>query len=265
MKTNQILHGDCTRLLKTVPSESIDLVLTDPPYFVGYRDRSGRTIANDTDPASVLGAFNDVFRVLKRDSFCISFYGWNQVDAFVRIWRQAGFRPVGHLVWHKNYASSSKFLRARHEQAYLLAKGSPAMPEKPLDDVRPWQYTGNGRHPTEKAPGILRPLIECFTKPGDVVLDPFAGSGSTLVAAAMTGRRYLGIELEDKYCELARARLERVGGGEGHDGGRSYGDSREGANQESDSAARGFLNWLREPHHNPVLHALEAIMQAQQT
>jgi site-specific DNA-methyltransferase (adenine-specific) len=67
------------------------------------------------------------------------------------------------------------------------------------------------RHPTEKDVSILQPLIESFSKPGDLVLDPFAGSGSTLVAAAMAGRCYLGIELERQYCEVARERLARIG------------------------------------------------------
>jgi site-specific DNA-methyltransferase (adenine-specific) len=137
----------------------------------------------------------------------VSFYGWNRVDAFLAAWRRAGFVPVGHLVWQKNYASSRGFLEARHEQAYLLAKGRPAKPAQPLSDVRPWQYSGNSIHPTEKAVSILRPLVESFSKPGDLVLDPFAGSGSTCVAAAECGRRYLGIELEAQYCELARQRL----------------------------------------------------------
>jgi DNA modification methylase len=261
MKINHILLGDCTQLLKTLPSESIDFVLTDPPYFVKYRDRSGRTIANDTDPGSVLSAFNDVFRVLKADTFCVSFYGWNHVDAFVRAWRRAGFRPVGHLVWHKNYASSAKFLRARHEQAYLLVKGNPAMPVSPLDDVRPWHYTGNSRHPTEKSPEILRPLIECFTEPGDVVLDPFSGSGSTLVAAAMLRRRYLGIELEGRYCAMARDRLERFAGSVGFERMHARDESQERVAGEPESATHGFLNWLR--GRQPVLRALEAIVEGQ--
>lgn len=62
--TNRILHGDCVQLLKTLPTESIDLVLTDPPYFVRYRDRTGRTIANDANPDSVIGAFTDLYLVL---------------------------------------------------------------------------------------------------------------------------------------------------------------------------------------------------------
>ena len=70
--------------------------------------------------------------------------------------------------------------------------------------------TGNVAHPTEKAVSILRPLVESFAPAGGVVLDPFAGSGSTLVAAALCGRRYVGIELEDKYCQLARRRLAGV-------------------------------------------------------
>jgi hypothetical protein len=98
-------------------------------------------------------------------------------------------------------------MRYTHESAYLLAKGHPPMPEQPLDDVLSWKYSGNHSHPTEKSVETLKPIIDAFTKAGDIVLDPFAGSGSSLVAAALLGRRYTGIELEEKYCDLARRRL----------------------------------------------------------
>ena len=208
--SNQVIHGDCVQMLRSLPGESIDAVITDPPYLVGYRDRSGRSIANDNEPSAVLDAFSDIYRVLKPNSLCVCFYGWNRVDAFFRVWTQAGFQPVGHLVWAKSYASRVGFLEARHEQAYLLAKGRPNRPEAPLPDVQPWEYSGNISHPTEKAVSILRPLVESFCPAGGVVLDPFAGSGSTLVAAALSGRGYVGIELEAKYCELARRRLAGV-------------------------------------------------------
>jgi len=186
-------------------------VVTDPPYFVRYRDRCGRTIANDSDPESVLGAFVDVYRVLKPDTFCVSFYGWRRGAAFFRAWSEANFRVVGHIVWHKSYESWRGFLRAHHEEAYLLAKGFPPMPDDPIEDVQPWEYTGNRAHPTEKAVSILVPLIESFSRPEALVLDPFAGSGSTLVAAALCGRKYLGIELENRYCWHARRRLMGLG------------------------------------------------------
>lgn len=207
---NQIIQGDCKRVLRQLPNSCVDLIVTDPPYGVCYQDSLCRTIANDDDPSRVLGAFTDLYRILKQDSLCISFYGWSQVDVFFRAWRQAGFRPVGHIVWAKNYASSTRYLRYRHEQAYVLAKGRPVLPAKPLDDVQPWTYSGNAAHPTQKSEEILAPLIEAYSQPGQVVLDPFAGSGSTLLAAAMTGRRYLGIELDEDYCAAARKRLGRI-------------------------------------------------------
>jgi adenine-specific DNA-methyltransferase len=207
---NQIIQGDCKRVLKQLPDSCVDLIVTDPPYGVCYQDSSGRTIANDDDPSRVLGAFTDLYRILRQDSLCISFYGWSQVDTFFRAWRQAGFRPVGHIVWVKEYASRTRYLRYRHEQAYVLAKGRPALPAEPLEDIQPWTYSGNPDHPTQKSEEILIPLIEALTRPGQVVLDPFAGSGSTLVAAAMTGRRYLGIELDQRYCAAARNRLARI-------------------------------------------------------
>jgi site-specific DNA-methyltransferase (adenine-specific) len=230
--SNRVLEGDCVQVLKSLPSNSVDLVVTDPPYFVNYRDSQGRTIANDGHETDVLDAFMDVYRLLKPNTFCVSFYGWTKVDAFFRAWLRAGFHPVGHMVWHKGYASSTGFMRARHEQAYLLAKGRPAKPAEPIDDVRPWKYTGNVRHPTEKDVSILQPLIESFSRPGDVVLDPFAGSGSTLVAAALAGRRYLGIELEAGYCDVACDRLARVraarGVGNGNEFMQSCSDGSEG-------------------------------------
>jgi DNA modification methylase len=204
---NRIINGDCTEVLKTIAAESVDFVLTDPPYFVRYKDRCGRTIKNDSHPGTLLKAFDDVYRVLKPNSLCISFYGWQAIDAFMQAWKSAGFTPVGHIVWHKGYASNARFFRYCHEQAYVLAKGRPSLPAEPLSDVQPWIYSGNRSHPTEKSVGILKPLIETFTKPGQVVLDPFAGSGSTLVAASLAGREYLGIELESKYCQLIERRL----------------------------------------------------------
>lgn len=182
---------------------SLDFVLTDPPYLVRYKDRAGRTIQNDCAPA-VLDAFIDIHRVMKPNSLRVSFYGWNRVDAFFAAWKRAGFTPVGHIVFNKTYASAQRFVRYQHESAYVLAKGRPEMPAAPISDVLPWRYSGNRCHPTEKCVDTLRPLLEAFSKPGDVVLDAFAGSGSSLVAAALLGRNYIGIELE------ARRRLAGV-------------------------------------------------------
>lgn len=76
-------------------------------------------------------------------------------------------------------------------------KKPPALPQKPLPDVLGWKYSGNRRHPTEKPVSSLPQLIESFTHPGAIVLEPFAGS--TCVAAAQAGRRYIGIELLPQY------------------------------------------------------------------
>lgn len=204
---NRIIHGDCIDVMKSLPAGSVDFILTDPPYIASYRGRDGRSLSNDDNAAWLAPSFAQAHRVLKQDAFCISFYGWPKVDLFMAAWKRAGFRVAGHLVFRKRYASKSAFLQYRHESAYLLVKGNPAFPASPLDDVRDWVYSGNKYHPTQKSVHILKPLIECFTKPGDIVLDPFAGSGSTCVAAQRTGRAYIGIDLDAQHCETAISRL----------------------------------------------------------
>ena len=167
-------------------------------------------MTNDDNPDAVLSVYKQLYRVLKPGSYCVTFYGWTAIADFARTWSDAGFRSVGHIVWPKSYASRSNYMRYQHESAFVLAKGYPPRPEHPISDVQPWEYTGNRVHPTEKAVSVIAPLVRSFSKPGDLVLDPFLGSGTTAVAAVLTGRDYLGIELEQQYCDLAKRRLAGV-------------------------------------------------------
>ena len=204
---NTVLHGDCIQIMHSLPAQSVDFILTDPPYLVNYRDRDGRSIQNDSNAAWLKPAFVQAYRVLKQDSFLISFYSWTKVDMFLDAWRSAGFRVVGHLVFRKAYSSKARFLKYQHEQAYLLAKGNPALPEHPIADVIDMPYSGNKLHPTQKPIAALLPLIETFSHAGDLILDPFCGSGSTLVAAKQLNRKYIGIELDPAYHAIAARRL----------------------------------------------------------
>jgi len=205
---NSILHGDCVEVMRRLPSESVDFILTDPPYLVRYRSRDGRTVANDDNARWLKPSFAEMSRLLKPDSLAVSFYGWNRVDLFFDAWKAAGFQVVGHVVFRKRYASSARFFQYRHESAYLLAKGDPVPPADPLPDVLDWTYTGNRLHPTQKPVESLTPIIAAFCTPGNLVLDPFCGSGSTLVAARDAGCAYLGIELDADHHRTASERLQ---------------------------------------------------------
>jgi site-specific DNA-methyltransferase (adenine-specific) len=204
---NTILQGDCLDLLPTLAGESADFILTDPPYLVNYRSRDGRKIANDDNDAWLNPAFAQMYRVLKPDSFAVSFYGWPSADKFLHAYRAAGFRVVGHLMFPKRYASSTGYVKCQHECAHVLVKGTPWSMAETIGDVIEWTYSGNTLHPTQKPVEVLTPLIEAFCPVGGLVLDPFAGSGSTLEAARMLGRNYLGIELDARYFGIASKRL----------------------------------------------------------
>lgn len=206
---NQIVHGDCAQVLAGLPAGCIDFALTDPPYLVNYQDRAGRSIAGDRDEDApvIAQAFAEVFRLLRDDSLCVSFYGWTRTDVFFAAWKRAGFRVVGHITFPKRYTSTSRLMRYQHEGAYLLAKGQPKPPEFPIGDVIDWTYSGNKLHPTQKPLAVLTPLIESFCRPGGVVLDPFAGSGSTCVAAQSVGRKFIGVELDAHFHQVASRRL----------------------------------------------------------
>lgn len=204
---NQVTHGDCIPVLRQLPEACIDLIVTDPPYLVRYKDEAGRQVINDDNQRWMFPAFLELFRVLKPDRFLVSFYGWGKADRFITVWRECGFYPTGHFVFTKPYASQTRCTRMMHEQAYLLAKGKPLPPVKPPSDVIPWAYSGNKLHPTQKPVSVLTPLILAYSRVGEIVLDPFAGSGSTGAAARECSRQFILIEKDETYFHAAQQRL----------------------------------------------------------
>jgi DNA modification methylase len=210
---NKIITGECVQVMQDMPSASVDCVITDPPYLVNYHSRDGRGYRNDnpSDTSWLVPTYREIFRILKPDRFLVSFYGFPKAEAFLAAWRESRFDPIGHLVWVKPYASTEKFVRYYHEQAYLLAKGRPRKPRLRLPDVLEWHYTGNRLHPTQKPLIAILPLVQAFSSRGDIVLDPFTGSGTTAVAAQALGRRFIGIELEPMYAAKAQERVKREG------------------------------------------------------
>jgi DNA modification methylase len=206
-----VIHqGDCREVLRTFRTESVDFVLTDPPYLVSYRGRWGsdrEPIKGDDDPTWLIPAFVEIWRVLKQNSLCLSFYGWPHADLFLTAWKLIGFRPVSQIICVKDRIGLGCFTRSQHESAYLLAKGNPPRPTAATEDVFLWKREMDSFHPNQKPLGTISQLISTYTADGQIVLDPFMGSGTTLLAARNLGRRAIGIEIEERHCETATMRL----------------------------------------------------------
>lgn len=203
-----LYFGDCIEVMQKFSPESVDMILTDPPYIARYQDRKGRTLHGNFSFDWIEPSVKQMARVLKTHGVMISFYGWLHVEKFMSAWKDAGLQPVGHLVFPKSYASKTGYLRYQHDCAYVLVhKNAEVKPNFIMSDVRDWKHSGNVLHPTQKPVKPLIRLIECFTQQDDIILDPFMGSGSSLVAARACKRRSVGIEIDPTYFQTAKRRL----------------------------------------------------------
>lgn len=211
---NKVILGDCAEILKEFPDGSIDFVATDPPYLVEWqshrRKEKWEVIENDKESDWILPIFLELYRVMKPNSLCLTFYGWPEADKFVAAFKESGFGLKSHIVWVKSNIGLGWFTRGQHEQSYLLAKGTPEKPENAISDVIYATGTGNELHPTQKPISLMAKIIQTYTKKGDIVLDPFCGSGSTLQAAKQLGRDYIGIEISEAFYTTAKERVERA-------------------------------------------------------
>ncbi len=209
LERNRILQGDALSLMRDWPSQSVDLLLSDPPYgnAVAY-GRARRTIIGDEHPLIGLQAVAAAYRLLKRNSTAYVFCAPNHLGLLEHfILRYTKFRMREVLVWNKKQVGFGYTFRRAYECILVLEKGEPTYYDTPIPNLLSYSRGDTKLHPHAKPLPLLERLIRSSSLPGDLVFDPFAGSGSTLLAAKNLDRNYLGVEIDEGYAQIARGRL----------------------------------------------------------
>ena len=198
-------------------AESVDAIITDPPYGINYVSQTGVSIKNDKSP--FIWFLYDAFRVLKSGASgrgsLVCFTRWDVQQTFIDAMKLAGFHVKSEVIWDKVIGGQGDVkaqFSPSHENIIFAVKGKFNFPGHRPRDLVTFQKINSSRmvHPTEKPVALLASLITSVTKPGDLIFDPFAGSGSTLVAAKKTGRRFIGTELDERWFSIAQKRVEEA-------------------------------------------------------
>ena len=212
-----IYHGDCREVLPQL-SKRVDLVLTDPPFFMPATHYQSRVKWQKSwADTSILATFwatvleLSIPRLRETGHFLTFCNGDSYPVFYPEMYRRFDF--LKSLVWDKGHVGLGRVWRNQHE-LIIAARWQEVWfaDDKVLrSDVLRFDATPSldRQHPVEKPESLLRALLEPTTEPGGTVLDPFMGSGSTLYAAKQTGRTAIGVEAEERYCEVAARRCSQ--------------------------------------------------------
>ena len=214
----ELMQGDCLELMNQIPDGSVDMVLTDPPYGMDYQSNRRVVsekfvkIKNDKTLEWVDDFIDQCHRVMKTDSALYFFCSWHNMDYF-KVAIERKFKLKNILVWVKNNHGSGDLkagFAPKHEFIFYAHKGRSLFREKRISDVLefPKIHSSKLLHPTEKNVDMLELLTRQNSDSGQIVLDPFMGSGTTGVACANTCRKFICIEMDEKYFEIAKNRVE---------------------------------------------------------
>lgn len=236
---SQLYNAECTETMRTFADKSIDCIITDPPYNLGLfmHNRNTNLKKMRENQFAYAGWDNLEFdewqqnmrlwlqecnRVLKKKGTLIIFMAIIKVGDVIKLAEEAGFYYKTTGIWHKTNPMPRnmkiQYVNSTECWIYFVNEGTSGTFHnngKVCHDfmessVCPGSEKKFGKHPTQKPLSIMKQLIETLTNPDDIVLDSFMGSGSTCVAAKQLGRRYIGIELNEEYYNIAKARLNAL-------------------------------------------------------
>jgi len=224
-----LYHGDCIEVMGQMGEGTVDAVLTDPPYSSGGRRENARSLRKSMtrsvededwirgDAMSTNGfiyllrlAGIEWRRILRTGGHILSFIDWRMAPHLAAALETADLRQHPILVWDKGRLGMGAVFRNQHEFIVHMSAGNPSAPQRrDVPNVLRYPPVRDGDHPTEKPDALLQTLLSVVTPPTGLVLDPFAGSGSTLSAARALGLRAVGIESDERYCEVIARRLDQ--------------------------------------------------------
>ncbi|HSO00626.1 MAG TPA: site-specific DNA-methyltransferase [Candidatus Nanopelagicales bacterium] len=221
------LHrGDAVEWLRTLPSASVDLLITDPPYeslekhrAIGTTTRLKHSKASSNDWFSIFPnarfeeLFREVYRVLARNTHFYLFCDSETMFVAKPVAESVGFKFWKPLVWDKKKIGMGYHYRNRYELILFFEKGKRRLASLSISDVIEVPRIVKG-YPTEKPVEVSRVLVGQSSAPGECVVDPFMGAGSVGVAANELGRNFLGNDISPRSLEIVRQRLIDAGGRE---------------------------------------------------
>ena len=209
--TSKILHGNSIKIMKELQNNSVDLILTDPPYgddsVYGLNNKS---IKNNENPLINCLALVEMYRILRRNRSVYIFTNWKHYPFLTEfILRYTKFKIRHLVVWKKHNFGLGWAFRHQYELILVLEKGKPKYNLTDFSNVQTAKHINHNKenHPHEKPIDLLKKIIEHSSKKGDLVLDPFCGTGSCGIACQELNRDFIGVELDEKWVEVAKERV----------------------------------------------------------
>lgn len=234
-----LLHGDCLALLDTIPDNTVDLIVTDPPYNLG-----NFMISRDTNLKKMRDNFfaeagwdnlsygewvhsMDIFfeqmaRISKRGASIIVFMAAIKVETVISLAEKHGFYYKTTGIWHKSNPMprnmNLQFINSNESWLYFVYRDRTgtfnnngcALHDFIETSVTPLNERKYGKHPTQKPEKLFTYFVKTLSNEGDVVIDPFMGSGTCAVVAKKLNRQFIGIELDERYFKIAEQRVREI-------------------------------------------------------
>ena len=229
MNKIKLINGNCLDTLKNIPNESIDLIVTDPPYPTtsrGNAGNSGGMLQKDINKKGKVFTYNNInckeyapefYRLLKDGSHCYVMTNHINLIDMLNTFTDVGFHFIKSLIWNKGNKIMGQYYMSQYEYILFFRKGKGkkinncgtsdilSIPNKKTKDK-----DGKNIHDTEKPIELMEVLVNNSSQENELVLDPFMGVGSTGVACINTNRNFIGMELDENYFNIAKERIEEI-------------------------------------------------------